>query len=792
MISGLRTQSLFARVYLLYSVSLLLFVGGSLALFYQHQYLEIVEETQKSATMLVEVAAHTVADSAVIGDYDTIQRTLDKAVMRSQFDSAQYISLSGAVVKSENKSTASLLAPEWFRQRLVEQLYDVNRSISVGGIDYGVLRLAFGSDSVAEDLWLLMLKAVALALGSLIGGLLVIWFPLKSWLGTLQLVHGFERHHSDADMAALVANVPLEFRPAFEVLQRTADSLRKEVEWRKDALNSLRDILKSMLPPTSQQIEQDSDDIAALSKAIGKLIADREAARVELQLAKEAAEAANRAKSDFLANMSHEIRTPMNGILGMTDLALGSTDDAERVEFLGYVKTSAESLLIIINDILDFSKIEAGKLQIESINYELPSTIYTSLRPMELRALEKGLELRCEINPDVPRHVIGDPVRLQQVLLNLVGNAIKFTESGEILVDVALVDASANSLNVKFSVRDSGIGIPSERISHIFEAFSQADTSTTRKYGGTGLGLSISNQLVELMGGYIEVGSQPGVGSVFSFVLPFDTGSDDSLQGSVIADDECPAFAGVDRLEILLVEDNPVNQQLSQKLLGKWGHRVTLATNGREAVERISAGEHFALVLMDMQMPVMGGIEATRSIRTIEVEQSRPRLPIIAMTASAMQGDRDLCLSAGMDAYLPKPIKPRELLQILKKYSPVTPQKSLLADTVATPFDYAASVVSMDSEVIQILTPAFLEHYQQELNAILHALAAGDSQNVRRHAHGLKGTLADFGALPAERCAARIELLAAEGSLDSATPYATNLTAEVGKLVVALQQGQNT
>ena len=524
----------------------------------------------------------------------------------------------------------------------------------------------------------------------------------------------------------------------------------------------------------------------------------------ELRQAVAEAEAANRAKSEFLANMSHEIRTPMNGVIGMTDLALHADRPQEQREYLTIVKNSAESLLGILNDILDFSKIEAKKLMIERVGFDLRSVVSETLKSLALRANEKGLELICDIASDVPSHVVGDPTRLRQVLINLVGNAIKFTANGEIVISIHATPPAQGSCTLRFAVRDTGIGIPADKLRSIFEAFSQADTSTTRQYGGTGLGLSISNSLVELMGGRLEVDSDYGHGSTFSFSMPVGIDahpiqpvSTSALAGKrvlVVDDNQVnreifvrqlrrwqiepvavtssveaqahlqsdaapdlilldqhmpdtdgltlaswirqqprwvripilvlssgplkddaerarplqlsgyltkpvmdtellsaltralgsahdsppppdaavsapgPAEVRLQALRILLVEDNPVNQQLAIRLLEKWGHAVTLAINGQEALNQLMAGDaQYHVVLMDMQMPVMGGLEATRRWREHEATHGGQRQRIVAMTANAMQGDRDACLAAGMDDYISKPINKTELLAALQR-----------------------------------------------------------------------------------------------------------------------------
>ena len=548
-----------------------------------------------------------------------------------------------------------------------------------------------------------------------------------------------------------------------------------------------------------------NDELGALVTGINSMLDGIERRDAQLVVAKQAAEEANRAKSRFLAQMSHEIRTPMNGVLGIAGLLLKTKLDDKQHQFVRTIMHSGESLLNLINDILDFSKIEAGRLELEKIHFKIRQLIDETLDLFSKRAEERNVRLAGFVQATVPAVLVGDPGRLRQILMNLIGNALKFTENGEVKLNLYLEGCDDTSCLLRFEVQDSGIGIPRQKQGEIFNAFAQVDGSTTRKFGGTGLGLAICSQLVQLMKGKIGVESEVGDGATFWFTVPFTPGSEEFLEENNQAGvntEKC--FFDAD---VLVAEDNFTNQIVAQGILEYLGCRVTMVENGREAVTQVSK-KSFDIILMDCQMPVMDGYEATRRIRAQEKESGRPPVVIVALTAHAMKGDREHCLAVGMNDYLAKPFREDQLVDLLRRWlswknigepaekniKEITTKAVLSSEEESSQFDdlvlenYRQIQRPDQPDIIKRLITIYLKSSPTLLDEIDSALQASDQERLWQAAHSLKSSSANLGLVSLARQCEELELRGRAGKLDQAAELVAGIKREYERAEKWLRQ----
>lgn len=500
-----------------------------------------------------------------------------------------------------------------------------------------------------------------------------------------------------------------------------------------------------------------------------------ESKRVEAELtqARAVAESASQTKSDFLASMSHEIRTPVNAIIGIADLLVKTPLTQEQRKYVDIFCRASDNLLDLINDILDLSKVEASQLELERTDFSLTELLEKVMEMLAVRAHQKGLILVCDLAPEVATSLVGDPTRLRQVLLNLLGNAIKFTEFGEVTLRITPDVDSAGQSALLFAISDTGIGIPADKLGAVFDRFTQADSSTTRRYGGSGLGLTISKRLVELMGGRIWAESRFGEGSVFSFAVPLDIWTGPTKPAAFVAG------AGMQpplpALRILLVEDYPDNRTITLAYMRETPYLIEVAENGLIAYDKFIEG-HFDLVLMDRQMPVMDGLTATQAIREWEKANKRAPTPIIALTAAALKGDREKCVAAGCTAYLTKPIKQLVLLQTIIEHCPAVFFPASIESLPASP------PLSREPSVD---IPLYLNNCRENVRTIQGALEHGDFETVEFLGHGMRGSGNMFGFQDITDIGAGLELAAGQADIVTVRKWTTELSAYLDQLDIS-------
>ena len=913
----LAPRTLTNRVFALYGAMLLFFCATGLAFFLTRQYEERVDSGLRSAAILIEVVAQAVRDSAVIGDYDALRRSLQVAVQGPTFSSASFVDLSGGRILVESVEPSSSAPPGWFVDFMESRFDEIHRTINVGGKDYGELRLHFDAAHAAGELWSLSTLAIVGALAGLLLGLVPIHLLLRRWLGGLDRLRDVDLAMATGtldDSRLRVPGAPDEVQRVVDLFRRTAELVREREQSRRaldnqkfaldqHAIVSITDlegrityandrfceitgyardellghnhrIINAGTQPRAffehlwktigagevwhgdlcnrnragtpywinativpllgsdgrpEQYIAISTDITArvlAERKLSELNADLESqVRRRTQALEEAtliASQANRAKSEFLSNMSHEMRTPMNSILGMSFLALRASPPPKVREYLQHISESGQYLLELISSILDFSKIESGKMTLETVDFALPAVVRAVASLLEDAATQKGLSIAVEIDPRLERPLRGDPLRLRQILWNYLGNAIKFSSAGTVHLRAAATVCDEHGIDLRLEVQDGGIGVSAEQLRGLFEPFHQADASTSRRFGGTGLGLAICRKIADLMGATVGAESKPGLGSTFWFQARLPWAGPELARVPIAHEQQAPAAAedALLGVRVLVVDDNALNLTVAAELLRAAGAVVLLADEGSKALELLQR-EAVDCVLMDMQMPVMDGVETTRRIRAGLGLMS---LPVIAMTANARREDEAVCRAAGMDGFLTKPVVPATLFaavrrcvgavgsSALSENSPRPPSLPLALPAPGGPataersrdptippqapaetqtFD-PAPLVALARGQAQALDPlilAFRQVMARTLPELTHALSAGDAASMKAIAHKLKSSSAALGGTALAQACEALESRMAEapGDMDSAVALVARIDALTPALDAALE-----